>query len=162
MSPSSLSKRIRNGGLLMLLIALGLGAVALPQVYRLGGAIRETLHNNYISIEAAQHMHAALYALQLAQRDGVLPTALPANRDAFRHWIDAELNHSTEAGEAELATDIERRGRRLFDQFSASAPASSRRASPSCNHLRLVISAIALSLLLFLFLCAMSFQKTSD
>ena len=69
-------------------------------------------------------MHAALYALQLAQRDGVLPTALPANRDAFRHWIDAELNHITEAGEAELATDIERRGRRLFDQFSASAPAS--------------------------------------
>ena len=124
MSPSSLSKRIRNGGLLMLLIALGLGAVALPQVYRLGGAIRETLHNNYISIEAAQHMHAALYALQLAQRDGVLPMALPANRDAFRHWIDAELNHITEAGEVELATDIERRGRRLFDQFSASAPAS--------------------------------------
>jgi len=108
----------------MLLIALGLGAVALPQVYRLGGAIRETLHNNYISIEAAQHMHAALYALQLTQRDGVLPTALPANRDAFRHWIDAELNHITEAGEAELAADIERRGRRLFDQFSASAPAS--------------------------------------
>jgi NtrC-family two-component system sensor histidine kinase KinB len=124
MSPSSLSKRIRNGGLLMLLIAVGLGAVALPQVYRLGGAIRETLHNNYISIEAAQHMHAALYALQLAQRDGTLAKALPANRDAFRHWIDAELNHSTEAGEAELATDIERRGRRLFDQFSASAPAS--------------------------------------
>lgn len=124
MSPSSLSKRIRNGGLLMLLIALGLGAVALPQVYRLGGAIRETLHNNYISIEAAQHMHAALYALQLAQRDGTLAKALPANRDAFHHWIDAELNHSTEAGEAELGTDIERRGRRLFDQFSASAPAS--------------------------------------
>jgi len=124
MSPSSLTKRIRNGGLLMLLIALGLGAMALPQVYRLGGAIRETLHNNYISIEAAQHMHAALYALQLAQRDGVLPTALPANRDAFLHWIDAELNHITETGKAELAADIEHRGRRLFDQFSASAPAS--------------------------------------
>ena len=124
MSPSSLSKRIRNGGLLMLLIALGLGTMSLPQVYRLGGAIRQTLYNNYISIEAAQHMHAALYALQLAQRDGVLPTALPANRDAFLHWIDAELNHITETGEAELAADIEHRGRRLFDQFSASAPAS--------------------------------------
>ncbi|HZO52999.1 MAG TPA: hypothetical protein VFB63_09790, partial [Bryobacteraceae bacterium] len=108
----------------MLLIALGLGTMSLPQVYRLGGAIRETLHNNYISIEAAQHMHTALYALQLAQRDGTLAAALPANRDAFRHWIDVGLNHITEAGEAELAADIERRGRRLFDRFSASAPAS--------------------------------------
>jgi two-component system, NtrC family, sensor histidine kinase KinB len=124
MRPPSLSKRIRNGSLLMLLIALGLGAVALPQVYRLGGAIRQTLYNNYISIEAAQHMNTALYALQLAQRDGTLAMALPANRDAFRHWIDVELNHITEAGEAELAADIERRGRRLFDHFSASAPAS--------------------------------------
>jgi two-component system, NtrC family, sensor histidine kinase KinB len=120
----SLSKRIRNGSLLMLLIALGLGTMSLPRVYRLGGAIRETLHNNYISIEAAQHMHTALYALQLAQRDGTLAMALPANRDAFRHWIDVELNHITEKGEAELAADIERRGRRLFDRFSASAPAS--------------------------------------
>jgi two-component system, NtrC family, sensor histidine kinase KinB len=124
MRPPSLSKRIRNGSLLMLLIALGLGTMSLPRVYRLGGAIRETLHNNYISIEAAQHMHTALYALQLAQRDGTLAMALPANRDAFRHWIDVELNHITEAGEAELAADIERRGRRLFDRFSASAPAS--------------------------------------
>jgi two-component system, NtrC family, sensor histidine kinase KinB len=124
MRPPSLSKRIRNGSLLMLLIALGLGAVALPRVYRLGGAIRQTLYNNYISIEAAQHMHTALYALQLAQRDGTLGAALPANRDAFRHWIDVELNHITEAGEAELAADIERRGRRLLDRFSASAPAS--------------------------------------
>jgi two-component system, NtrC family, sensor histidine kinase KinB len=124
MSPSSLSKRIRNGSLLMLFIALGLGTVSLPQVYRLGGAIRQTLYNNYISIEAAQHMHTALYALQLAQRDGALGAALPVNRDAFRHWIGVELNHITEAGEAELAADIERRGRRLFDDFSASAPAS--------------------------------------
>jgi two-component system, NtrC family, sensor histidine kinase KinB len=124
MTPSSLSKRIRNGGLLMLFIALGLGTVSLPQVYRLGGAIRQTLYNNYISIEAAQHMHTALHSLQLAQRDGTLAKALPANRDAFRHWIDVELNHITEAGEKELATDIESRGRRLFDHFSASAPAS--------------------------------------
>ena len=97
MTPSSLSKRIRNGGLLMLFIALGLGTVSLPQVYRLGGAIRQTLYNNYISIEAAQHMHSALHALQLAQRDGALAKALPANRDAFRHWIGVELNNITEA-----------------------------------------------------------------
>ncbi|HWX78278.1 MAG TPA: histidine kinase dimerization/phospho-acceptor domain-containing protein, partial [Candidatus Acidoferrales bacterium] len=122
MMPSSLRKRIRNGGLLMLLIALGLGAVALPKVYRLGGAIRQTLYNNYISIEAAQHMHTALYALQLAQRDGTLAAALPANRDTFRHWIDVELNHITEAGEAALAADIERRGRRLFDGIGALSP----------------------------------------
>ncbi|HTN70790.1 MAG TPA: ATP-binding protein [Methylomirabilota bacterium] len=124
MMSSSLHKRIRNGTLLVLLIALGLGAVALPQVYRLGGAIRETLHNNYVSIEAAQHLHATLDALQLAQRDGTLAAALPANREAFRHWIDVELKNITEAGEAELAADIERRGRRLFDHFSASAAAS--------------------------------------
>jgi hypothetical protein len=67
----------------MLFIALGLGTVSLPQVYRLGGAIRQTLYNNYISIEAAQHMHTALHSLQLAQRDGTLAKA-PANRDAFR------------------------------------------------------------------------------
>ena len=119
-----MSKRIRNGGLLMLFIALGLGTVSLPQVYRLGGAIRQTLYNNYISIEAAQHMHSALHALQLAQRDGALAKALPANRDTFRHWIGVELNNITEPGEKELATDIESRGRRLFDHFSASAPAS--------------------------------------
>src|SRR4029077_20825403 len=122
MSPASLSKRIRNGSLLVLLIALGLGAVALPQVYRLGGAIRQTLYNNYISIEAAQHMHTALYALQLAQRDGTLAAALPANREAFRHWIGVELNNITETGEAELAADIERRGRRLFDGIGALSP----------------------------------------
>ena len=55
-----LSSRIRNGTLLMLAIALVLGVIALPKVYRLGGAIRTTLYRNYISIEAAQHMHAAL------------------------------------------------------------------------------------------------------
>jgi hypothetical protein len=32
MSSSSLRKRIRNGSLLMLLIVLGIGAVALPKV----------------------------------------------------------------------------------------------------------------------------------
>ena len=60
MKVSPLSSRIRNGTLLMLAIALVLGIIALPKVYRLGGAIRTTLYRNYISIEAAQHMHAAL------------------------------------------------------------------------------------------------------
>jgi hypothetical protein len=45
-----LDKRIRNGSLLLLFIALGLGTVSLPQVYRLGGAIRQTLYNNYSAL----------------------------------------------------------------------------------------------------------------
>ncbi len=63
MKAAPLSSRIRNGTLLMLGIALVAGMIALPKVYRLGGAIRTTLYRNYISIEAAQHMHAALDAL---------------------------------------------------------------------------------------------------
>ena len=65
----------------MLLIVLGLAAVALPQVYRFGGAIRETLHRNYVSIEAAQHMHSALYAIELAQRDGTLSGRFAQSRE---------------------------------------------------------------------------------
>jgi NtrC-family two-component system sensor histidine kinase KinB len=101
----------------MLLIVLGLAAVALPQVYRLGGAIRETLRRNYVSIEAAQHMHAALYALELAQRDGTLVKRLQPNRESFTQWLEVELHNITEVGEGELAADIERRSHNLFDEI---------------------------------------------
>jgi hypothetical protein len=70
MSPRSLRTRIRNGILLMLAIVLVVGTFAVPTVHRLGGAIRETLYRNYTSIEAGQHMHAALYKIQLAQAKG--------------------------------------------------------------------------------------------
>jgi two-component system, NtrC family, sensor histidine kinase KinB len=115
MNASPISSRIRNGTLLMLAIALLLGILALPKVYRLGGAIRTTLYRNYISIEAAQHMTAALDATQVAQRDGTLSEVLEANGREFAHWIGVELNDITEVGESELANDISRRGRALFE-----------------------------------------------
>jgi two-component system, NtrC family, sensor histidine kinase KinB len=116
MSPPSLRTRIRNGSLLMLAIALILGALAVPTVHRLGRAIRETLYRNYTSIEVSQHMHAALYDLQLAETSGGASAALTRDRAIFTHWINIELNDITEVGEAELASDIERRGQRIFDE----------------------------------------------
>ena len=118
MRVSPLSSRIRNGTLLMLAIALVLGVIALPRVYRLGGAIRTTLYRNYISIEAAQHMHAALSTTQLAQHDGKLGTALEPNRKEFVKWINTELADITEVGESELASEIQQRGQRLFDELA--------------------------------------------
>jgi NtrC-family two-component system sensor histidine kinase KinB len=121
MAPPSLRSRIRNGILLMLAMALALGIFAIPKVYRLGGAIRETLYRNYTSIEASQHMHAALYNLQLAYATGTLAGALPPNRELFTRWINIELNDITEAGEAELAADIERRGNQIFAGLASGA-----------------------------------------
>jgi NtrC-family two-component system sensor histidine kinase KinB len=117
--PPALASRIRNGSLLMLLIALLLGVVEFPQVYELGGSIRRALYRNYLSIEAAHHMHAALYNLQLAQRDGNLPQALAPNRDLFEHWIDIELSDITEVGEADVAGAIKQRGTRLMAELAA-------------------------------------------
>jgi len=114
MNPPALSSRIRRGTLLMLAIALLVGVVELPQIYRLGGAIRETLYRNYLSIEAAQHMHAALSNLQIALRDNRVEAALPANRAEFEHWIDTELADITELGEGPLARQIKQRGDSLF------------------------------------------------
>ncbi len=53
----------------------------------LGGAIRETLYRNYVSIEAAQHMHAALTTLQVAERDGRAKDVLPGGAAKF-HALD--------------------------------------------------------------------------
>jgi two-component system, NtrC family, sensor histidine kinase KinB len=122
MRPPSLRARVRNGTLLMLAIALAFGALAVATVHRLGGAIRETLYRNYVSIEASQHMHEALYAVQLAQLNGTLPAVLEANRDRFTRWINVELGDITEVGEADLASDIQRRGSRTFDKLASSDP----------------------------------------
>ena len=108
MSTPSLRTRIRNVSLLLVVIVIGLGLYALPRVYRLGTSIRETLHRNYISIEAAQHMHAALRVLQLAERDGHARDALPSARATFMHWMDIEDHDFTELGEPELAHDIQK------------------------------------------------------
>ena len=118
MKPPSMRSRIRNGTLLMLAIALALGTIAVPTVHRLGGAIRETLYRNYTSIEAAQHMQAALYAVEIAQLHGMLAVDLAPNRELFDHWVNVELSDITEPGETVLATDIQHRGRLIFDQLS--------------------------------------------
>lgn len=121
----SLRSRIRNGTLLLVLLAVGLGAYALPRVYELGGAIRETLYRNYVSIEAAQHMHAALHRLQVAELEGTGAQTLPGARREFLHWIDIENQDYTEVGEPALARDIRDHGQRLFAEIAA-APAGAR------------------------------------
>jgi two-component system, NtrC family, sensor histidine kinase KinB len=126
MSPPSLRKRIRNGTLAMLVIAVTLVALALPEVHRLGGAIRRTLYRNYLSIEAAQHMHAALWNLQIAAHEGRVDAVLPASRDEFTRWIRVERNDITEVGEEALAKAIDDRGARLFAEFA--------RGQPVANH----------------------------
>jgi NtrC-family two-component system sensor histidine kinase KinB len=103
----------------MLAIALAFGAVAIPTVYSLGRAVRETLYRNYISIEAAQHMHSALYKVQLALITGNLTSTLPIEREEFTHWINVELGDITEQGWAELAADIQRRGLQIFNELTA-------------------------------------------
>src|SRR5208337_2732954 len=98
MKAPPLRSKIRNGTLIMLALAIVLGALALPGIYQLGGAIRDTLYRNYTSIDAAQHMHAALHALELAERDGELSAALPSNRDSFLYWSGVEQGDITEVG----------------------------------------------------------------
>jgi len=119
---SSLRSRIRNGTLLLLALVIALGAYALPRLNSLGGAIRETLYRNYISIEVAQHQHEALRTLQLAERDGKGHEELPAARDTFLHWMDIEQHDITEVGETDLANDIEARGKKLFDEIATAPP----------------------------------------
>src|SRR6266852_9587614 len=116
MSAPSLQRRIRDGTLLMLALVVLLGLYTLPRLYQLGGAIRATLYRNYVSIEAAQHMHAALWNLQVAAHDGHAAAVLPASRDEFNHWIRLEANDITEPGEATLAREIDDRGTALFAQ----------------------------------------------
>ncbi|HLX36395.1 MAG TPA: ATP-binding protein [Candidatus Binataceae bacterium] len=119
---SSLRSRIRNSTLLLLALVIAFGAYALPRLNSLGGAIRETLYRNYISIEVGQNQHAALRDLELAERDGKAREALPAARDSFTHWMDIEQHDITELGEQELANDIQARSTKLFDEIAAAPP----------------------------------------
>ena len=122
MNAPSLQRRIRNGTLLMLALVVLLGLYTLPRVYRLGGAIRATLYRNYVSIEAAQNMHAALNTLQVAEHDGKAKDVLPAARHDFLQWADVENHDFTEVGEPELAADITRRANKLFDDIAKAQP----------------------------------------
>jgi two-component system, NtrC family, sensor histidine kinase KinB len=122
MKTPTLRSSIRNGSLALLVLVVLLGAYTLPRVYRLGGAIRETLYRNYLSIEAAQHMHAALRRLQVAELEGRAQAVLPSVRAEFSHWMDIEDHDFTEVGEPELAADIQSRASRLFDAIGAARP----------------------------------------
>ncbi len=125
MSTPSLRSRIRNGSLLLLGVVMILGIYALPRVYRLGGAIRETLYRNYMSIEVAQHLHAVLRDLQLAERDGKAKEILAGEQSEFMRWMDVENHNYTEIGEPELARDIQSRANKLFSDI-ATHPAQTR------------------------------------
>jgi len=122
MNAPSLQRQIRNGTLLMLALVVLLGIYTLPRVYALGGAIRETLYRNYVSIDAAQNMHAALNTLQVAEHDGRGKDVLPAARQNFMQWLDVENHDFTEVGEPELAADIARRANKLFSDIAAAPP----------------------------------------
>ena len=137
MKAPPLRSKIRNGTLILLALAIVLGALALPGIYKLSGAIRETLHRNYVSIEAARHMHTALYALQLAVRDGKLSSALPSSRDTFLFWSGVEQGDITEIGEAALAKDIDQRGRQLLAELSATVARPPRDEEFAALHARL-------------------------
>ena len=122
MTAVSLQRQIRNGTLLMLALVVVLGLYTLPRVYSLGGAIRETLYRNYVSIEAAQNMHAALTTLQVAEHDGRAKDVLPGARQNFLQWFGVENHDFTEVGEPELAADIARRSNHLFAGIAAAPP----------------------------------------
>ncbi len=122
MNAPSLQRRIRNGTLLMLALVVLLGLYTLPRVYALGGAIRATLYRNYVSIEAAQNMHAALTTLQVAEHDGKARDVLPGARHDFLQWNDVENHNFTEVGEPALAADITRRSNKLFADVAAAPP----------------------------------------
>lgn len=122
MSAPSLQSRIRDGTLLMLALVVGLGIFTLPRLYALGGAIRQTLYRNYVSIEAAQHMHATLAPLQIAEHAGNGAAVLPETRRTFIYWSDVEDRNYTEQGEPALASDLRQRGLKLFDDVAAAKP----------------------------------------
>lgn len=121
-SAPSLRSRIRNSILVLVVLVVGVGVYALPRVYLLGGAIRETLYRNYVSINAAQHMHAVLRKLELAELDGRARKVLAPLRADFMHWMDIENHDFTELGEPQLAHDIESRATKLFGQIEREAP----------------------------------------
>jgi two-component system, NtrC family, sensor histidine kinase KinB len=120
--PRSLRSRIRNYLLVLVASVAMLGLYALPRVHHLGGAIRATLYRNYVSIEAAQHMHAALARLELAERDGRASGALADSASDFMHWMNVENHDLTEVGEPKLAGDIESGARRLFAEVQTAMP----------------------------------------
>ena len=137
MKPPPLSASIRNGALLMLALTLAIGAFAVPAIHKLGGSIREALQRNYLSIEAAQQMHSALYAAELSQARGNVPSILAKSRATFAYWTNVELNDITEIGEGPLARDIETHGQHVFAELSRHLPGTPSHAEFASLHERL-------------------------
>jgi NtrC-family two-component system sensor histidine kinase KinB len=137
MTLPSLRSRIRNGTLLMLAFALILGSLAEPSIRRLGSAISDTLYRNYLSIEAAGHMQAALYSAELDGYGGSKRAALSSDHEEFTHWINFELGNITEIGEAALAGEIQARGAQLFSALEAGTPVASLHGQFGIVHQRL-------------------------
>ena len=120
---SSLRSRIRNGTLLLLALVIVLGAYALPRLNRLGGAIRETLYRNYISIEVGQHQHEALRNLELAERDGKAPRGV-AGGARHLHALDGHraARHHRSRRARNSPTISRRAARKLFDEIANAPP----------------------------------------
>jgi NtrC-family two-component system sensor histidine kinase KinB len=136
--PPSLRGRIHNGTLLMLALTLIVGTFAVPTIHKLDRSIRGALYSNYVSIEAAQHMHSVLYGVELAQMFGTLSAALPQSRDAFTHWINVELNNVKDPREQALAGNIQERGQRIFHELSRGLPGTPDHQEFDQVHQRLV------------------------
>ncbi len=119
---SSLRSRIRNGTLFVLIPVLLVGVFAVPSIWRLGTATEFILQENYISIEASQHMEFALHNLQVAELEGNGKPALPGLSNEFHHWLNIELNTLTEIGEPETARDIDSSAHLLFGEIATAPP----------------------------------------
>src|SRR5208282_4801508 len=120
--PRSLRRHIRDIFLILVASIALIGLYTLPRVYQLGGAIRDVLRRNYLSIETGQHMHAALRGLELAERDGHVRDALLDRQREFDHWIGVEDTNFTEIGEPKLVGDIAGMARKLFDELRGAPP----------------------------------------
>ena len=83
----------------------------------------QTLHRNYISIEVAQHhARSAAGACSWPSAMALRATRCPARAPpSCTGWI-SRTSDFTEAGEPELAHDIEGRAQRLFDEIAAAPP----------------------------------------
>src|SRR5215470_18072721 len=110
--------------LLIVGLTVTFGLTALAAVSRLRlleTSVTDVLSRNYRSIEAAGGMARAITALELAAREGRAAAAAPQLRAQFGEWLAVEHGNYTEAGEADLAATIDRRGQALFDAAAAGA-----------------------------------------
>lgn len=136
MTLPSLKSRIRNRILALLALAALLDVAILPSLAQLGDSIKSTLYRNYVSIEAAQHMHADLWRMQLLIARSA-PNEFKDLRNDFYRWLEVEDEHYTEVGEPELAHRIRRHADDLFAALSRGAGDPALNSSFAVLHARL-------------------------